>query len=65
MHLSSEKCFYTIIEKFKKFYTAFAFCFDIYLSGPPNTEDNVSSTNDIIDLRKSLLVPLFLFDIDL
>ncbi len=65
MHLSSEKCFSTIIEKFKKFYTALAFCFDIYLSGPPNTEDNVSSTNDMIDLRKSLLVPLFLFEIDL
>lgn len=53
MFLSSAKCFSIIIEKFKKFSTAFAFCFDIYLSGPPKTDDNVSSTNDIIDLRKS------------
>jgi hypothetical protein len=64
MHFSSEKCFYTTIEKFKKFYTALAFCFDIYLSGPPNTEDNVSSTKDIIDFLKSLLLPLLLFERD-
>ena len=61
--LSSAKCFSIIIEKFKKFSTALAFCFDIYLSGPPNTDDNVSSTNDIIDLRKSDLL-LRLFDIE-
>lgn len=64
MFFSSVKCFSIIIEKFRKFYTAFAFCFDIYLSGPPKTDDNVSSTKDMIDFLKSLLLPLRLFDID-
>ncbi len=48
-------CFSKIMVNFKKFYNAFAVCFDIYFY-PPKTEDSVSSTKDMIDFRRKLLL---------
>ena len=55
MFYLSFMCFSKIIVNFKKFYNAFAVCFDISFS-LPKTEERVSSTKDMIDFLKKLLL---------
>ena len=59
MQFGSLKCFSSIIENFKKIYRSWATFLEISLS-LPNTEESVSSTNDIMDFLKPLLEELTL-----